>query len=487
MFVASSIISDRTASIQSTRERTQSLARMIVAHGDAAVDEAEKIIRSVEADVRAWNLSDPVVGRHIQQQLRSLSIGSGQISAAWVLDGNGVSLLDTWSVPPQPFSAYSFGYFQKHKQGFPGLLISGNSGADAPKAGERFTISRAQFKPDGSLRTIIVVGVYAGAFNTLYREVATWPGARAGFYTLGGEILARLKTAPRASPQFVARLEENVRMAPFGSAEIDEQGGPRLVSWQRSTQHPDLYATSSQIISAALADWRRRSTASAAIGFLSVALFGLFAWTSLRAGEARQAARINEMAVREVHHRVKNALQLIVSMIGLRMHQVTDPLARSEMEEISAKIRAVADVQDLLQSASTLDVVDPGALIGRLCAQLQKGYDGTIRYHGENGHAVNAATATSLAIIANELVTNAMKHGHGVIDVSCDIARQKIELAVSDNGPGLPADFSVDSNDRFGLRIAKTMADSIGGTLTASNDAAGATFRLELPEIRAAA
>lgn len=80
-----------------------------------------------------------------------------------------------------------------------------------------------------------------------------------------------------------------------------------------------------------------------------------------------------------------------------------------------------------------------------------------------------------------------MKHGHGVIEVNCDIARKRIELAVTDNGPGLPENFNVDGNDRFGLRIAKTMADSIGGRLTASNEPArGTTFRLELPEARAA-
>ena len=195
---------------------------------------------------------------------------------------------------------------------------------------------------------------------------------------------------------------------------------------------------------------------------------------------------LNEMAVREVHHRVKNALQLMVSMIGLRIGHIGDPRTRAELEEVSAKIRAIADVQDLLQSANTLDVVDPGALLGRLCAQLQKGYDGRIIYRGEAGHAINAVTATSLAIIVNELVTNAMKHGHGVIEVECDIARQSIDLTVSDNGPGLPENFDVNRNERFGLRIAKTMANSIGARLTASNGASrGATFRLEVNEAEA--
>jgi two-component sensor histidine kinase len=382
----------------------------------------------------------------------------------------------------------SRGYFRKHKDGHRAILVGGDAQVGMVSGKERFTVSSAQFDAAGKLRSIIVVGIYADAFNTLYEEVATWPGARAGFYTVGGELLARLKNVPRATPQFIAKLEQNVRTLAFGTAEMDEEGGRRLVSWQRSFVHPDLFASASQVIAIALADWWRRTLTTAAIGLMAICLFGLLAWTSLRAGEARQAARVNEMAVREVHHRVKNALQLMVSMIGLRLNHISDPRTRVELEEVSTKIRAIADVQDLLQSATTLDVIDPGALIGRLCAQLQKGYGGQIHYRGEDGHAINAVTATSLAIIANELVTNAMKHGHGTIEVQCDIGRHKIDLAVSDNGPGLPENFDVNGNDRFGLRIAKTMADSIGGRLTASNGSGrGATFRLELPEALASA
>ncbi len=486
MFVGWSIVTDRAAALQSARDRTQSLARMIVAHGDAAVNEADKIIKSVEDDVRAWDFSDPAAGRQIHQKMRSLVNVGGQISSAWVVDAGGTSRIDTWSYPSTQRSSYSRGYYQKHKAGHRDILVGGDSQIGSVSGKERFTVSRGQFDAGGDLRSIVVVGIYADAFNTLYQEVATWPGARAGFYTMDGSLLARLKNVPRASPGFIAQLEQNVRTLAFGSAEIVDDGGPRLVSWQRSFTHPELFASSSQIISVALADWRKRSAATAAVGLVAISLFGLLAWTSLRAGEARQAARLNEMAVREVHHRVKNALQLMVSMIGLRMSHIGDPRTRSELEEVSAKIRAIADVQDLLQSANTLDVVDPGSLLGRLCAQLQKGYDGRIIYRGESGHAINAVTATSLAIIVNELVTNAMKHGHGVIEVECDIARQSIDLTVSDNGPGLPENFDVNGNERFGLRIAKTMADSIGARLTANNGAdRGATFRLELKEAQA--
>ncbi len=488
MFVAASIMADRTAVIESVQERTQSLARMIVAHGDAAVGEADKIIRSVEPDVAGWDFSDETKGRELHTKLRNLIIGSGQISSAWVVDANGVSRLDTWAYPSRQIDAKARGYFLKHKSGFKDLLVAGDPRPGTVTGKERFTVSRPQYNADGTLHAVIVVGIYTEAFNTLYKEVANWPDARAGFYTLDGDVLARLRTKSEPSPAYAARINANVRTLSFGSVEIDDGGSPRLASWQRSSSHPDLYGTSSQTIAAALVDWRRRSIVTAATGVLAIALFGLFVWMALRAGQARQAASINELAIREVHHRVKNALQLMVSMIGLRIAKAPDPATRAELEEIASRIRAIADVQDLLQSTTTLDVVDPGALLARLCQQLQRGYSGSIRYHGEEGHSIDAAKATSLAIIANELVTNAMKHGDGIIDVSCEIGPSKIEVAVSDNGPGLPENFDVDSNDRFGLRVARTMAESIGGRITASSEPArGATFRLEMPSAQLAA
>ena len=482
-------MADRTAVIESVQERTQSLARMIVAHGDAAVGEADKIIRSVEPDVAGWDFSDETKGRELHAKLRNLIIGSGQISSAWVVDANGVSRLDTWAYPSRQIDAKARGYFLKHKSGFKDLLVAGDPRPGTVTGKERFTVSRPQYNADGTLHAVIVVGIYTEAFNTLYKEVANWPDARAGFYTLDGDVLARLRTKCRAPPPPMPRA--SMRMcAPcvrLGRDRRRRLAAPGLLAtlllpsgtlWNQFADH----------FAAALVDWRRRSIVTAATGVLAIALFGLFVWMALRAGQARQAARINELAIREVHHRVKNALQLMVSMIGLRIAKAPDPATRAELEEIASRIRAIADVQDLLQSTTTLDVVDPGALLARLCEQLQRGYSGSIRYHGEDGHSIDAAKATSLAIIANELVTNAMKHGDGIIDVSCEIGPSKIEVAVSDNGPGLPENFDVDSNDRFGLRVARTMAESIGGRITASSEPArGATFRLEMPSAQLAA
>jgi hypothetical protein len=143
VFVATSILSDRAAVVQSVEERTQSLSRMIVAHGDAAVGEADKIIKSVEPDVADWDFLDPVKGQELQNRLRSLIIGSGQISSAWIVDANGINRLDTWTFPAKPIDARQRGYFIKHSGGYKDLLVAGDPRPGSVTGKERFTVSRA--------------------------------------------------------------------------------------------------------------------------------------------------------------------------------------------------------------------------------------------------------------------------------------------------------------------------------------------------------
>jgi two-component sensor histidine kinase len=178
---------------------------------------------------------------------------------------------------------------------------------------------------------------------------------------------------------------------------------------------------------------------------------------------------------------VKNALQLLISMISLRSRKLKDPEARLQLEYMAAQIRAIAEVQDLLQNASGQDQVEPCALLRRLCQQLQKSYAGEIRFSGNDGGTIDHERATSMAVITNELVTNAMKHSNNLVEVTCEVDSTGVAVTVADDGRGLPADFDIRSKEGFGLRSAFMMAENTNASLTAANGAEGATFRLEMP------
>jgi two-component sensor histidine kinase len=475
-------ISDRTAALRAVEDRTLSIARVVSAHGDAAIGAAETIVAQVENGVAAWDLQDPVVGREMFDTLRRLMVGSPHVSSAWILDGGGVSRLDTWTFPSEPFESSHRPYFKRHLEGAPDPVIAGDDTPGVVTGQRRFTFSQAERNPDGTLRSIIVVGIYSHQFSAMYQEAASWPDARAGLYSLDGDVLARLDMQERASPQFTDELQRNVASRPSGSALIMDDGVQKLASWHRSSRYPNLYATSSQTVSAALAEWSNRTIVVAGVASLAFLGLSLFAWTRVRVAEARNAAKLNELAIREVHHRVKNALQLLVSMISLRSRKLNDPEARHQLEYMAAQFRAIAEVQDLLQNSSGLDKVEPCALLGQLCQQLQKSYAGEIRFSGNDGGSLDHETAASMAVITNELVTNAMKHSHDLVEVTCEVDSTCVSVTVVDDGPGLPADFDIRSSEGFGLRTAYMMAENTNANLTtAAGSAKGATFRLEIP------
>jgi two-component sensor histidine kinase len=485
--VAVAIISDRRAVLLSAEERTRSNARMIVAHGEAALGDADKIISAVQGQVAVWDLADEAVGQQIFRDLRDLMIGSPHISAAWIIDSEGVSRLNTWSYPAENLDVTDRPYFQRHLSGVPDPVVAGDPTPGAVTGRERFTFSRALRDEDGSLHAVVAVGIYAHQFDTLYREAATWPDARAGFYSLDGDTLARLQGPARASPEFVAQMLRNVASARFGTALIEDNDRPRLASWFRSDLHPELFATSSQTVSAALAEWKARSALMAAVAALAVLGFALFATMHIRAAEARQTASMRELAIREVHHRVKNALQLVVSMIALRMREEGEEPARAVLPRIRDQIAAIADVEDLLQKSSTLEEVEVTALLRQLCDRLQRSYAGQIRFTRRGGMVIDVARATAAATVVNELITNAMKHSEAVVEVECTASSSEVDVLIRDQGSGLPLDFDLRAGNGFGLKAALLMTDSIGGNLSIDPSAGnGTSFRLRIPASRTA-
>ena len=112
-------------------------------------------------------------------------------------------------------------------------------------------------------------------------------------------------------------------------------------------------------------------------------MFWGFAYYAAKSSEARHAAESHELAVREVHHRLKNSLQLISSLIRMRSAKFTDPQLREIVNEITNDLKAVAEVHSLVQGASKPGTVDIAQTIKTLCEYLHTTYraDMTCKSH----------------------------------------------------------------------------------------------------------
>ncbi|MEJ1936899.1 sensor histidine kinase, partial [Nostoc sp. NIES-2111] len=349
----------------------------------------------------------------------------------------------------------------------------------------RFTFSRAVRNPDGSIKAVVVASIYNAFFERLYAETVTWPGARTGLYVEDAPpdaaILARLATAERATPDFRARVNAEVKLAPSGTLLLQDGSSRRIVSWQRSERYPRLFATASQPIDAALAQWRWRSGVAGLSAALAMAGFAGLAVFAVRAAEAREAERFKDTLALEVHHRVKNSLQIVTGLLMMRASRSANPEVKVALQDGARQVGAIASVHELLQLSGRLDRVEVGHLVSELCASLGKGADRRVVFKAGETLLIDPSQASTLAVICNELVTNALKHAREGVEVSLAVDGEDLVLTVSDDGPGLPENFEPRDTGRFGLVTAARLCAHVRGRLSWEPPGCGAVFHARLP------
>ncbi len=179
------------------------------------------------------------------------------------------------------------------------------------------------------------------------------------------------------------------------------------------------------------------------------------------------------IVAQEIHHRVKNNLQTVASLLRLRSGSA-DP-ARALAESVD-RILSIAEVHDLL-TASREGEVDLSDLIRRVSAMLGHGL-GTRPAEEAIAHVeVPGDVATAVALIFSELYANALEHGGGDVRVQLERRGNDVELVVADRGPGLPVDF--DPERYLGLKIARALAtDQLHGVLVLEAGLPGVRARL---------
>jgi PAS domain S-box-containing protein len=196
-----------------------------------------------------------------------------------------------------------------------------------------------------------------------------------------------------------------------------------------------------------------------------------------------QAVADKTVLLREINHRVKNSLQLVSGLLNLQMASVGDSPARSLLKDASDRISAVARVHHRLYQADRFHTLDFAAFLQELCDDL-------VRASGDSVCDIQLASdplevdinhAAPLGLIANELITNAIKHRNvdpARISISLECSPDSYVLTVSDLGPGLPPGFDAAKSRTLGMRIVTALTRQIGGTMEILPVPTGTTFRL---------
>ncbi|MFO8043581.1 MAG: sensor histidine kinase [Alkalispirochaeta sp.] len=185
--------------------------------------------------------------------------------------------------------------------------------------------------------------------------------------------------------------------------------------------------------------------------------------------EERLAASLREKEVllQEVHHRVKNNLQIISSMLALQQGTVTDPTAERALDDSRHRVMSMALVHELLYQGSTADRVQLDEYLRNLAAAMDA-VPGTVEISVDAPTAnVTIDTAIPTGLIVTELITNAVKHAfsdtrRGTITVGAAWeAAGALRITVADDGKGLPQDWSVERTDSLGMSIVTALASQL--------------------------
>ena len=197
----------------------------------------------------------------------------------------------------------------------------------------------------------------------------------------------------------------------------------------------------------------------------------------------------HQILLKEITHRVKNSLQVVTSMLHLQVSASNDAALAEHLAEALSRVSAIGRAYERLAYDENVETIALDAYLKDVCADaIRANSHCRLDYTADSSRRVDADRAIPIALIANELITNAAKHASpegsspGRIAVRLSEATDAtILLSVSDDGPGLPADFDMAKSKGLGMRVVRALAKQLGGDITHRSGVDGTEFILSIP------
>lgn len=190
--------------------------------------------------------------------------------------------------------------------------------------------------------------------------------------------------------------------------------------------------------------------------------------------QIRSALKEKEILLQEVHHRVKNNLQVISSMLNLQRRFISDPLLLQVLDESTNRIATMSYIHESLYQNTDFSSISFSQYLKRLTSNLMSSYAQQSAQVELDAQLVdlhlNLEQAIPCGLIVNELVSNAMKYAfqgleRGVLTLRVERLGEFVEIEVADDGNGLPKDFNFDTNDSLGVYLIQALTEQIQAEL----------------------
>ena len=214
--------------------------------------------------------------------------------------------------------------------------------------------------------------------------------------------------------------------------------------------------------------------------------------------EIERTLRERTTLVREIQHRVKNNLQMIVSLINLQADRISDPGTLTALQETQNRVRAIAAVHESLYATRDFGTISLGPYLQHLLRDLGSLYDSGNRIQLDlvsADLALDIRDAIPLALISNELLSNSLRHAfpgdrQGLVTIRLgyveapdrSTAPDEAELFISDDGIGLPeGPGSFERTNSTGFELLRLLVAQLHGKMDVQSSSAGSSFRISFP------
>lgn len=192
----------------------------------------------------------------------------------------------------------------------------------------------------------------------------------------------------------------------------------------------------------------------------------------------------SETLLREVHHRVKNNMQVICSMLDLQSRRLADPLQRAPFTDCRERIRAMSLIHERLYATHCYDRIDFAEYLREMVPLIvNSNIPDTTHVHIDlliTPLDVSLDLASPLALIASEIILNSVKHGFSQrsdcrLEVVLEKKQHDCRLTISDDGPGLDRSIEIQASDSLGMQLITALTQQIHGMIEFGSRLGGLT------------
>ncbi|MEA3487040.1 MAG: histidine kinase dimerization/phosphoacceptor domain -containing protein, partial [Thermodesulfobacteriota bacterium] len=208
--------------------------------------------------------------------------------------------------------------------------------------------------------------------------------------------------------------------------------------------------------------------------------------------ETRRSLREKESLLAEIHHRVKNNMQIITSLLSLQSKEIKDERALSLIKNCEDRIRSMSLVHEKLYLSEDLSRIDFHDYMEDLSARLFQVHRVDSNAVGFSSHikdvSFNIETAIPLGLIINEIISNAIKHafpegrkGNIAVELTQNTKAEEYTLTVTDDGIGFPEGTDYRNTETFGLQLVEMLTEQLNGTIKLDRSK-GTSFKIVFKE-----